>query len=211
MLKELLGIELASLRTWPRFYLLYPLFALACSISTSMMPVAYLILAFTLLTPFVTNVAEEGKAAFTLALPVSRRQIVREKYLLTAAGLGALTLVMAALNRLFALVLPPFLPERLNGMDLFTTCAAMTFATALFMAILHPMILALGYHRGRYAVTAVYLLAFFSLFNLVTWNNRIGRVWGLPPAANLALLACAAAALAVSYQEAAHLYETREF
>lgn len=157
--------------------------------------------------PVVTFSFDEGVKwdTYLLATPVSRKDVVRAKYLFCLLTIGVGTLLPMGLGAL--LTFAGFVKEE---EPIWIVAAAIAAVAALFVTVLLPLIYRFGVEKSRFAMMAIFLLPTVGVLifknmkiPMPDWTVLEGLLWYLP--------AVVLAALYVSYRISLGIYEKKEF
>lgn len=145
--------------------------------------------------------------AYGLTLPVSRKQIVLSRYVLTLLMLAVGSLIGAVFT--YGITLLPGVEETSQGMlEVIPVICGMGL---IILAVVFPLIYKFGAEKGRYLMIAVFLLLMIVtlLFNQISgWKEQLlPLLVFLPYAAPIVGLAF----MAISYWISCRIYENKEF
>ena len=190
----------------PRFSAVYLLILAAFSVSTHVAPIGYMMACY-VLSAAVAGFDDNGAGGFfTGTLPVTRAQVVWEKYLFCTAFLLLADVAVLLVNSAAARLLPP----AVNPLPIGPLLALQFCGAAATIAVSLPLILLLGSIRARYGLVIVYMAVFFLLYR---YASEAGR-GGIPPLASGAVSLfwlVGAAALLASALITARLYREHEY
>lgn len=176
----------------------------------------FLLMIFGVMLPVTTLSLDEvaNWDRYALTMPVSRRDLVRSKFILmivlTLFGM-AFSLVLTAVA---VLVLPDFYA---GSIGLFTIMAVIFALSPLYGSIILPVYYKFGIDRMRYimialmAIIGAMIVGFFMVFEDFVLGEA-SSAFGLNPAITvLAALVVSLAVMAVSYRISCGIYERKEF
>lgn len=150
---------------------------------------------------------------FALSLPVTRREMVRCKYLFSLFCVGVTIVPCLALSMLINIVL-----KEMSIGEMLGSIGSILVVVVFLLAVLLPTIYKLGVEKARY----VYMAIFIGVALLVFWLLRlaegtkglllaVGRLLSEHPASSWAVAALAAALLlALSYRLSVAVYEKKD-
>lgn len=205
LIKDILGLR--------RYFFSFAVICLAFLIlsvlmKTAMFVSSILAVLFLMMPLTVFSYDESAKwDAYGLTLPVSRKQIVLSRYVLTLLMLAVGSLIGAVFT--YGITLLPGVEETSQGMlEVIPVICGMGL---IILAVVFPLIYKFGAEKGRYLMIAVFLLLMIVtlLFNQISgWKEQLlPLLVFLPYAAPIVGLAF----MAVSYWISCRIYENKEF
>lgn len=190
----------------PKFSAAYLLILVVFSISTHVAPIGYAMACYVFSATIVGFDDNSAGGFFTGTLPVTRSQLVWEKYLFCIGFLlladGAVLLVNRATVRL--------LPASVNPLPIGSLLALQFCGAAAIIAVSLPLILLLGSIRARYGLIVIYMAGFLILFRYASEAGK-GGIPPLPSGAAPQLWLLGTAALLASALITARLYRDHEY
>ncbi len=171
------------------------------------LPAAYLmmILPMTLLA-----IDERAKwNTYADALPITRTQVVAEKYILTLI-LSAFSAVVLAVSALIAMINPMLGDERPDLSSFLSTLGCFPLELAL-TSVCIPFVFKFGFDKGRIAYMFACAMAGVGLGVFTSWNVKGAPNINIPANILLITVAVSAAVFAASWALSTVLYKTREF
>ena len=205
LIKDILGLR--------RYFFSFAVICLAFLIlsvlmKTAMFVSSILAVLFLMMPLTVFSYDESAKwDAYGLTLPVSRKQIVLSRYVLTLLMLAVGSLIGAVFT--YGITLLPGVEETSQGMlEVIPVICGMGL---IILAVVFPLIYKFGAEKGRYLMIAVFLLVMIVtlLFNQISgWKEQLlPLLVFLPYAAPIVGLAF----MAISYWISCRIYENKEF
>ncbi len=205
LIKDILGLR--------RYFFSFAVICLAFLIlsvlmKTAMFVSSILAVLFLMMPLTVFSYDESAKwDAYGLTLPVSRKQIVLSRYVLTLLMLAVGSLIGAVFT--YGITLLPGVEETSQGMlEVIPVICGMGL---IILAVVFPLIYKFGAEKGRYLMIAVFLLLMIVtlLFNQISgWKEQLlPLLVFLPYAAPIVGLAF----MAISYWISCRIYENKEF
>ena len=205
LIKDILGLR--------RYFFSFAVICLAFLIlsvlmKTAMFVSSILAVLFLMMPLTVFSYDESAKwDAYGLTLPVSRKQIVLSRYVLTLLMLAVGSLIGAVFT--YGITLLPGVEETSQGMlEVIPVICGMGL---IILAVVFPLIYKVGAEKGRYLMIAVFLLLMIVtlLFNQISgWKEQLlPLLVFLPYAAPIVGLAF----MAISYWISCRIYENKEF
>ena len=205
LIKDILGLR--------RYFFSFAVICLAFLIlsvlmKTAMFVSSILAVLFLMMPLTVFSYDESAKwDAYGLTLPVSRKQIVLSRYVLTLLMLAVGALIGAVFT--YGITLLPGVEETSQGMlEVIPVICGMGL---IILAVVFPLIYKFGAEKGRYLMIAVFLLLMIVtlLFNQISgWKEQLlPLLVFLPYAAPIVGLAF----MAISYWISCRIYENKEF
>lgn len=171
------------------------------------LPAAYLmmILPMTLLA-----IDERAKwNTYADALPITRAQVVAEKYILTLI-LSAFSAAVLAVSALIAMINPMLGDERPDLSSFLSTLGCFPLELAL-TSVCIPFVFKFGFDKGRIAYMFACAMAGVGLGVFTSWNVKGAPNINIPANILLITVAVSAAVFAASWALSTVLYKTREF
>ena len=170
---------------------------------------AFAVLFLSLLPITVMGFDERSKwDRFAVTLPVTRKQLVLEKYLFSLIALGA----GAALYLVFTIAGSAFVHRSTDLAELLGVLAPMLSVSLIFSAVNFPMMFKLGVEKGRLWFILIIALLGAILGGLLAMRSNEGG--SLPPWLNgqllWLLLPVSLLLFAISYPLSVRIYEKRE-
>lgn len=170
---------------------------------------AFAVLFLSLLPITVMGFDERSKwDRFAVTLPVTRKQLVLEKYLFSLIALG----VGAALYLVFTIAGSAFAHRTTDLAELLGVLAPMLSVSLIFSAVNFPMMFKLGVEKGRLWFILIIALLGAILGGLLAMRSNEGG--SLPPWLNgqllWLLLPVSLLLFAISYPLSVRIYEKRE-
>lgn len=170
---------------------------------------AFAVLFLSLLPITVMGFDERSKwDRFAVTLPVTRKQLVLEKYLFSLIALGAGT----ALYLVFSIASSAFAHRTTDLAELLGVLAPMLSVSLIFSAVNFPMMFQLGVEKGRLWFILIIALLGAILGGLLAMRSNEGG--SLPPWLNgqllWLLLPVSLLLFAISYPLSVRIYEKRE-
>ncbi len=170
---------------------------------------AFAVLFLSLLPITVMGFDERSKwDRFAVTLPVTRKQLVLEKYLFSLIALGA----GAALYLVFTIAGSAFAHRTTDLAELLGVLAPMLSVSLIFSAVNFPMMFKLGVEKGRLWFILIIALLGAILGGLLAMRSNEGG--SLPPWLNgqllWLLLPVSLLLFAISYPLSVRIYEKRE-
>ena len=170
---------------------------------------AFAVLFLSLLPITVMGFDERSKwDRFAVTLPVTRKQLVLEKYLFSLIALGAGT----ALYLVFSIAGSAFAHRTTDLAELLGVLAPMLSVSLIFSAVNFPMMFKLGVEKGRLWFILIIALLGAILGGLLAMRSNEGG--SLPPWLNgqllWLLLPVSLLLFAISYPLSVRIYENKE-
>ena len=205
LIKDILGLR--------RYFFSFAVICLAFLIlsvlmKTAMFVSSILAVLFLMMPLTVFSYDESAKwDAYGLTLPVSRKQIVLSRYVLTLLMLAVGSLIGAVFT--YGITLIPGVEETSQGM--LAVIPVICGMGLIILAVVFPLVYKFGAEKGRYLMIAVFLLLMIVtlLFNQISgWKEQLlPLLVFLPYAAPIVGLAF----MAISYWISCRIYENKEF
>ncbi len=208
-MKRLLKLEIWKLAQYRTNLLVLLGLLIFCSVTARSAAFGLVLTVYMLVyTPLAYD--EQSKGEYLLcALPVSRKQVVQAKYIMIAAELAALSLLMLGANRIFVWAFFDWKDtQNLLGMQ---QLGMLLMMGAIFAGVLLPLVLRFGVLRARiwviilYAVSVAVANGTLGIFSPAAWTGT-----DTPLTIGWKFIGVAVVLL-ISYLAALTVYNRREF
>ena len=171
------------------------------------LPAAYLMMILPMTLLAIDERAKWNTYADTL--PITRAQVVAEKYILTLI-LSAFSAAVLAVSALIAMINPMLGDERPDLSSFLSTLGCFPLELAL-TSVCIPFVFKFGFDKGRIAYMFACAMAGVGLGVFTSWNvNDLPNI-NIPSHIMLISSAASAAVFAASWAASTLLYKTREF
>lgn len=175
-------------------------------------PFVFLAAAYLMMILPMTLLAIDERAKWNTyadALPITRAQVVAEKYILTLI-LSAFSAAVLAVSALIAMINPMLGDERPDLSSFLSTLGCFPLELAL-TSVCIPFVFKFGFDKGRIAYMFACAMAGVGLGVFTSWNVKGAPNINIPANILLITVAVSAAVFAASWALSTVLYKTREF
>lgn len=175
-------------------------------------PFVFLAAAYLMMILPMTLLAIDERAkwnAYADTLPITRAQVVAEKYILTLI-LSAFSAVVLAVSALIAMINPMLGDERPDLGSFLSTLGCFPLELAL-TSVCIPFVFKFGFDKGRIAYMFACAMAGVGLGVFTSWNVKGAPNINIPSHIMLISSAASAAVFGASWAISTVLYKAREF